>query len=93
MTFSKGVILKISPGKKGTECPICNSPSICLRPEYYTIDEVRRFEGMTDPADEMIVFAISLEKLLIKGIVVNAYGVYSDTEIPGMVKYLKIKEH
>ena len=78
---------------EGTECLICNSPSICLPPEYYTIDEVHRFEGMTDPADEMIVFAISSEKLSIKGIVVNGYGVYGDTETSRIVQDLKAQEH
>ncbi len=79
--------------EEGTECVICNSPSICLLPEYYAIDEVYRFEGMTDPADEMIVFAISSEKLSIKGIVVNAYGVYGDTETSRLVQDLKVQEH
>lgn len=79
--------------EEGTDCLICNSPSICLPPEYYTIDEVFRFDGMTDPADEMIVYAISSERLSIKGIVVNAYGVYGDTETSRIVQDLKIQEH
>ncbi|MEO5592442.1 MAG: phosphoribosylpyrophosphate synthetase [Chitinophagaceae bacterium] len=79
--------------EEGTECRICDSPSICLPPEYYTIDEVHRFEGATDPADEMIVFAISSEKLLLKGIVVNAYGVYVDTATSRIVQDLKIQAH
>lgn len=79
--------------EEGTDCLICDSPSICLPPEYYVIDEVHRFEAMTDPADEMIVFAISSARLLIKGIVVNAYGVYGDTEASRIVQDLKIKVH
>ena len=79
--------------EEGKECFVCNSPSICLPPEYYTIDEVHRFEGTTDPADEMIVFAISSERLLIKGIVVNAYGVYGDTETSRIVQDLKIQAY
>ena len=75
--------------EEGTKCLICNSPSICLPPEYYMIDEVHRFEGMTDPADQMIVFAISSEKLSVKGIVVNAYGVYGDSEASKIVQDLK----
>lgn len=79
--------------EEGTDCLICNSSSICLPAEYYTIDEVFRFDGMTDPADEMIVYAISSERLSIKGIVVNAYGVYGDTETSRIVQDLKIQEH
>ncbi len=43
------------------------------------IDEVHRFEGDTDPADEAIVYAISSTKHTIKGVLVNAYGMYSDS--------------
>ncbi|MEO6549544.1 MAG: phosphoribosylpyrophosphate synthetase [Ferruginibacter sp.] len=77
--------------EEGTECFICASPSIRLPADFYTIDEVYRFEGMTDPADEMIVYAISSQKLSIKGVVVNAYGVYGDTETSSIVQDLKIQ--
>ena len=46
---------------------------------------------MTDPGDEMIVFAISCLKHNLKGIVVNAYGMYSDSTSSKIVE--RLKEH
>ncbi len=56
------------------ECLICNNSSLELSPEEFVIDEIYRFEGMTDPSDESIVFAISSDKHNVKGIVINSYG-------------------
>lgn len=60
------------------ECLVCNNMTE-LAPEEFEIDETYRFEGDTDPADEMILFAISSEKHAIKGTLINAYGIYSDS--------------
>ena len=49
-----------------------------LHPDEFVIDEVYRFEGETDPGDEMVVYAISSESRGVKGVLVNAFGVYSD---------------
>ena len=49
-----------------------------LSPDDIEIDETHRFEGNTDPGDEMILFAISSTKLKLMGTLVNAYGLYSD---------------
>lgn len=56
------------------DCLICNEHSLSLSPEEFTIDELYRFEGMSDPSDESIVYAISSEKHNVKGIVINSYG-------------------
>lgn len=56
------------------ECLICNSHSLELSPDEFQIDEVYRFEGMSDPADESIVFAISSGKYNVKGLVINSFG-------------------
>ena len=71
------------------ECLICNKTSIQLPPDEFEIDEIYRFEGMTDPGDEMIVFAVSSLKHNMKGIVVNAYGMYSDSTTSKIVERLK----
>lgn len=71
------------------DCLVCNTTGVSLSPEEFEIDETHRFEGNTDPGDEMIVFAISSKKHNIKGTVVNAYGMYSDSRISKLVERLK----
>lgn len=56
------------------ECLFCVGHSMELSPEEFVIDEIYRFEGMTDPGDESIVFAISSKDNLIKGLVINSFG-------------------
>lgn len=59
------------------ECLICKNntgEARELSPEEFQIDEVYRFEGMTDPGDESILFAISSPVHNIKGTVINSYG-------------------
>ena len=51
---------------------------VSLNAHESNIDEVYRFEGDTDPGDEMVVYAMSSESNKVKGILVNAFGVYSD---------------
>jgi len=70
-------------------CIVCNETSLQLSPDDFEIDETYRFEGSTDPGDEMIVFAISSSQHNIKGIVVNAYGMYSDDATSKIVERLK----
>jgi hypothetical protein len=68
---------------------IFNKSTKQLSPGQFKIDETYRFDGETDPGDEMIVFAISSVKQKMKGIVVNAYGVYSDSSTSKIVERLK----
>jgi hypothetical protein len=63
--------------------------SLELSPEEFEIDEIYRFEGMTDPGDEMIVYAISSLNHKIKGVLVNAFGTYSDLNTYNIVKRLR----
>ncbi len=70
------------------DCLFEKSSATQLSPEDFTIDEVYRFEGMTDPGDEMIVYAISSTEKNIKGIVVNAFGMYSSYRASRLVEHL-----
>ena len=71
-------------------CLVCSSGEVKLSPEDFQIDEVYRFEGDTDPGDEMIVYAISSTKHQLKGTLVNAYGLYEDGPTSALVEKLKI---
>ncbi|HET8962647.1 MAG TPA: phosphoribosylpyrophosphate synthetase [Chitinophagales bacterium] len=55
----------------------CSDPKVELLPGDFVVDKNYRFEGMSDPGDEAIVFAISSEKYNLKGVLVNGYGVSS----------------
>lgn len=72
------------------ECLICHKTGMELSPDEFEIDQFYRFEGDTDPGDEMIVYAISSKENDVKGIVVNAYGIYADSMSSSIVKKLSI---
>ena len=71
-------------------CVECPSLKLQWHPEEFTIDEFYRFEGMSNPDDNSIVFAIS-SKDGVKGVLVDAYGMYSDSLSESMIRKLKIK--
>jgi hypothetical protein len=59
-------------------------------PNDFEVDEFHRFEGMSNPDDMSIVFAISTSNNSIKGTLVDAYGTYSDPLSADMIQKLKI---
>ncbi len=61
-----------------SDCLECAEISLRLYPQDFEVTEFYRFEGPTDPADSSIVYAIE-GKNGTKGVLVNAYGVYSDS--------------
>lgn len=69
-------------------CLVCHNSKLSLSPDEFQIDSTYRFEGDTDPGDEMILFAISSSTHGVKGIVVNAFGIYADSESSEIVEKL-----
>ncbi len=67
----------------------CPELDLRLHPEHFTIDEQYRFEGMSDPDDNDILYAISSDTG-VKGVLVNAYGPYADTLSAGMAAKLSL---
>ena len=74
----------------GSDCLHCDAKELQLSPNEFHIDEVYRFEGNTDPADETIVYAISANDGSVKGTLVDAYGTYSDSASEELVEKLSI---
>lgn len=70
-------------------CLVCHDNSLQVYPEEFVVDKHYRFEGVSDPGDEAIVYAISSTKHDIKGVLVNGYGMYSDKISDEMIKALK----
>jgi quercetin dioxygenase-like cupin family protein/Fe2+ or Zn2+ uptake regulation protein len=70
-------------------CLVCSENRLRVHPEEFVVDKHYRFEGMSDPADEAVIYAISSPLHQIKGVLVNGYGIYSDPETDAMIKTLE----
>lgn len=55
------------------------------------VNDSKRFEGISDPADEGVVYASSSTEHDVKGTLVNGYGIYSDSLSDHMMRALEIK--
>lgn len=71
-------------------CLECSSSQLQLHPEEFTVDAFYRFEGMSNPDDSSILYAISGKDGL-RGLLVDAYGMYSESLTNDMVEKLKVK--
>lgn len=49
-----------------------------MQPEEFLIDEKHRFQEMSDVDNESVLYAISSKDGKLKGLLVNAYGIYTD---------------
>ncbi len=70
------------------DCLECVENSIHLYPDDFQIDEVYRFQEMSDPDEESILYAISSVKYNQKGLLVNAFGIYAETASAELVTRL-----
>lgn len=68
------------------ECQLLN---LQLKPSDFHVDEVHRFEGMNNPDDSSILFAIQSPNG-VKGVLVDAYGAYTEALSSEMIKRLTI---
>ncbi|GAA3509698.1 hypothetical protein GCM10022393_23070 [Aquimarina addita] len=69
----------------------CKSLEYQILPNEFEVDLIYRFEGDSNPDDSSILFAISSKKYKIKGILIDAYGLYSDPLNAEMINKLKYK--
>jgi len=63
----------------------------CL-PHEFEVDEYHRFEGMSNPDDNSIIYAITTDDGR-KGTLIAAYGVYDDDASKALIEKLTIKGH
>ena len=61
-----------------------------LHPDHFQIKEMYRFEGMSNPDDNSVVYAIE-SNAGDKGVLVDSYGMYAESFTPEMI--IKIKEY
>ena len=72
---------------------ICSDSEQSLNPTEFEITEVYRFEGETNPSDEAVVYAVESIKGDMKGVLVSAYGTYSEAMSEEMIKKLSMHRH
>jgi hypothetical protein len=70
-------------------CLHCSTSNVQYHPEDFNVDEFHRFEGMSNPDDNSIVFAIS-SRDGVKGTLVDAYGMYAENLTEAMIKRLTV---
>ena len=59
-------------------------------PENFTIEHTYRFEGMTNPSDNSVLYGIEAADGT-KGLLVDAYGVYADSLTPEMIEKFRVQ--
>jgi hypothetical protein len=72
---------------------ICNETGVCLLPSQFEIVEFYRFEGETNPSDSSILYAIESKDGAMKGVLVSAYGVYSEDMDDTLLRKLTMHLH
>lgn len=70
------------------DCIECSENNLQLQPDEFEIDEVHRFQEMSDVDNESILYAISSTQGQVKGLLVNAYSIYADTASTQLIEKL-----
>lgn len=72
-------------------CLHCEKISEKFAADDLTITEYYRFEGMSDPEDNSVIYAIE-SKQGHKGIIIDAYGAYADEHISAFLSNIKVAD-
>ena len=70
-------------------CLECRNGEFKIFADEFKVDKYFRFEGASNPSDSAILYAISSDNKNLKGVLVNAYGVYSDPMADALMAKLK----
>jgi hypothetical protein len=73
-------------------CLECRNGQFKVFADEFKIDRFYRFEGDSNPSDAAILYAISSDKHHLKGVLVNAYGIYSETLTDEMLQKLDVRK-
>lgn len=71
------------------DCIECTQLDLRLHPDQFEIVEVHRFEGMTNPDDSTVLYAI-MSPDGVRGTFVMAYGSYADGVHADFIRKLQI---
>ena len=73
-------------------CLVCRNGAFKVFSDEFKIDKYVRFEGDSNPSDAAILYAISSDVHQLKGVLINAYGIYSETVTDEMLQKLEIRK-
>jgi hypothetical protein len=73
-------------------CLECRNGQFKIFAEEFKVDKFFRFEGDSNPSDAAILYAISSDTHQLKGVLVNAYGIYSEPVTDEMLQKLEIRK-
>ena len=72
-------------------CLECRNGQFKVFADEFKIDKFFRFEGASNPSDQSILYAISSNNHNLKGLLVNAYGIYSEPITDEMLQKLAMR--
>ncbi|MEM1358521.1 MAG: phosphoribosylpyrophosphate synthetase [Bacteroidota bacterium] len=73
-----------------TNCVECKALTQEYAPDAFTITHVYRFEGMSSAGDNSVLYGIEASDG-IKGMLVDAYGVYADSLSEDMIEKFRVE--
>jgi hypothetical protein len=72
-------------------CLECRNGQFKVFANEFKVDKYFRFEGASNPSDSAILYAISSNDDNVKGLLVNAYGIYSNPITDEMIRKLDVR--
>ncbi|MDQ3844798.1 MAG: phosphoribosylpyrophosphate synthetase [Bacteroidota bacterium] len=72
-------------------CLECRNGQFKVFADEFKVDKYYRFEGASNPSDAAILYAFSSDKHELKGVLENAYGIYSEPLTDEMLEKLDIR--
>ena len=73
------------------DCLECRNRQFKVFANEFKVDKYYRFEGQSDPGDSAILYAISSDRYNLKGVLVNAYGIYSEPLTDEMLEKMQVR--
>lgn len=71
-------------------CLTCRNGATQVEHDAFHVDKFFRLEGNSDPSDEVVIYAISAPEHGLKGVLINAYGMYHEPLTDEMERALRI---
>lgn len=72
-------------------CLECRNGQYKVFHRDFVIDSIYRFEGDSNPDDEMILYAVSSDKYKLRGVLISAYGMYAEDITNEMIQSLRLR--